>query len=149
MRNLLWVSLIMFLFSLNAWPQDQWLCAEDSSQIQGSQILACGVGEGVNESVARKAALKSAQDEFAAVCDTQTLCGEHKYRAIPSRSTCEKKDSGWKCYRLVKYEIENAPKLVVHNNPANFATYNTNVRDEGMDLIDKLLNKELKKELGR
>ncbi len=145
MRNLLWVTIIMLLMSVNAWPSDQWLCVEDSSQIQGSQILACGIGEGPTESVARKAALKSAQDEFSAVCDTQTLCGEHKYRAIPSRSTCEKTDSGWKCHRLVKYEIESdkkeSTKQAVKYNPQEFAQYN--VRNEIMDLQEENIKKQL------
>lgn len=110
MRNLFWVSLIVFLFSLNAWPMDQWLCTEDSSQIQGSRVLACGVGEGANETIARSAAIRNAQEEFMMICGPGTQCGEHKYNVAPSRSTCSRSEDGWKCYRLIAYEIKEDKK---------------------------------------
>lgn len=142
-----YIVLAGLVIGANICASEMWLCSEDSSQIQGSQILACGIGEGPTESIARKEAFKNAKEEFTSICDTQTLCGEHKYHAAPSRSTCEKKDDGWKCYRLIVYGIESDRRTA--QNPAVFTTYNNSVRDEGMDLMDSLINKELKKQLSQ
>lgn len=139
-------AFLALVLSLNSFAGDSWLCTEDSSQIQGSQILACGVGHGANEAIARKAALTNAKEEFSAICDVNTICGEHKFRARPSRSTCENKGGVWSCHRLVVYGIEEDLR-VAHNDPANFTTYVPNVRDEGMDLMDELINRELRKQL--
>lgn len=133
MRNLLLIMLV----GLNAWAAEQWLCVEDSSQIQGSRVLACGVGVGVNEAQARSQALKSAQDEFSVVCGPDTECGDHKFSASPSRATCSETDGIWKCYRLVVYQIKEAKR------DARIVYY-PNVRDEGMDLMDRALEKELR-----
>lgn len=106
-------ALITVLFSLSALAQDSWLCSEDSSQIRGSQIVACGVGESTQEAVARRMAMDSATQEFNVVCGPQTLCGQHKYRVQPTRSTCEQEKGIWKCYRAVVYEIESELKTSV------------------------------------
>ncbi len=142
---------VLIFLSLNLWASEQWLCTEDSSQIQGSQILACGVGEGHNESTARQLALKNAQQEFATVCDTQTLCGEHKYSAAPSRSTCEEKDGIWKCYRLVKYSIKEDKRTATVETTTNFyaAIFKRDQSDESIDMANELIRQYYKNALGR
>lgn len=137
-----YVYLFLSLLSFSCFGQDSWLCTEDSSQIQGDQILACGVGEGETESAARKSALQSAQDEFLVVCGPNTNCGEHKFKASPSRSTCSKKDGAWKCYRLVKYAIESDRKIA--SNVKAYPVYDMRVRDETMDAIDRWVDKSIK-----
>lgn len=137
--------LLLCVFSQNAWPQENWLCTEDSSQVQGSRILACGIGEGANESIARKAALKNATEEFSVVCGPDTPCGERKYTAQPSRATCERdKDTlMWKCYRLVVYESDKSYRVQIQKEQQKIA-YRSPYRDEGMDLMDASIEKDLR-----
>lgn len=123
-----YVWLFLSLLSFSCFGREDWLCTEDSSQIQGDQILACGVGEDAREGEARRLALESAHNEFSHICSTQTLCGEHKFRAIPSRATCSMSDGIWKCYRLVKYEIETSKRQIAsvysvrpHGDPMEYA----------------------------
>lgn len=137
--------LLGYFMATNAFGMDQWLCTEDSSQIQGSRILACGVGEAMTEAGARKVALLNAEEEFQTICAPETICGQHKYSASPSRATCERSEDGWKCYRLVVYEIKkDYRKKFAMEQPKQFQDYSLNVRDHQMDMIDAMIDKQLR-----
>lgn len=104
-------TLLLFL-SLSAGAQDQWLCVEDSSQVVGESVQACGVGEGPTEGKARAKAFQEAAKEFMAICGPNTECGVHKYAVEPRRATCEREGNSWKCYRLIVYRPIHAERNV-------------------------------------
>ncbi len=149
MKDVLLLSLLSGIFMVSVvFGREDWLCTEDSSQVQGSRILACGVGYGANEMDARTVALRNAKDEFDAICTADTACGLRMYRATPSRSTCEKSEDGWVCHRLVIYETQKKfRKAFTYQDPANFLTYNPDVRSETADLMNELIRKDLKRML--
>lgn len=83
-----------------------WLCEEAASVRRGTEILACGVGEGPTEDVARKKALVAAQLEFLELCGSSDDCKNHKSISSPLRTTCSTLPSGQvRCYRGLSYQI--------------------------------------------
>lgn len=105
--------LLLVCCSINTFGRETWLCSSQASQIQGSSILACGVGEGSSESIARRNALLSAKEEFSGLCDANSECSLHRHSAVPGRTTCESNVGHWKCYRLVTYTVVTTPNGIV------------------------------------
>ena len=120
---------VLLFLSLNVFAQENWLCVEDSSQIQGASILACGVGVGPNEAQARTQARKSAEEEFNLVCGENTDCGDRKFSASPSRATCQESDGIWKCYRLIVYRVSENKR---EHNSNIIEAHNRNMMDEAL-----------------
>lgn len=98
------LTLLSLLIS-SSHASDQWLCKEESSQIRGSTIAACGVGSGITEDEARSLAFNAAKQEFKRVCDLSEHCHYHKIDVEPKRTTCESFNNETKCYRLVLFTI--------------------------------------------
>lgn len=103
--------LLIVYCSIEAFGREVWLCSSQASQIQGSSVLACGVGEGNSESIARRNAFLSAKEEFSGLCDANSECALHRHSVTPGRTTCEGERDHWKCYRLVTYTITNDPSV--------------------------------------
>lgn len=101
---------VMLLLSTLGLTQDQWICQVDSTQIVGGDVAACGVGDGVSEGTARSLAFESAKREFDSICGPDTECGMHKYAVEPKRTTCERVESYWKCYRMVVFKLVSEPR---------------------------------------
>lgn len=96
---------ILLLVSFGTFGREGWLCSEDSTQVRGSTILACGIGSGSDEDSAKRKAFESAKREFHSVCESE--CKLHAYSVAPQRATCEEKNGSWKCYRLVVYRMKD------------------------------------------
>jgi hypothetical protein len=98
----------------------EWLCEEASSVRTGEEILACGVGEGPTEEVARKKALVAAQLEFMEICGSSDDCKGRKSTSTPLRTTCtHPTPETVKCYRGLRYEITGEAQPVAIFNEAN------------------------------
>lgn len=97
--------IIILLFTSYGRAADQWFCTESASKIQHSSVFTCGVGEGKNETEARRSSFDDAENEFKHVCDPSDNCKDHNVNVIPQRMSCIKLDGGYKCYRMVVYEI--------------------------------------------
>jgi hypothetical protein len=98
----------------------EWLCEEASSVRTGDEVLACGVGEGPTEEVARNKALVAAQLEFMEICGSSDDCKGRKSTSVPLRTTCTTPAPGTvKCYRGLRYEITGEAQPVAIFNEAN------------------------------
>lgn len=95
---------LLLLFSPLA-HAEEWLCKEESSQRSGSVISSCGVGLGKDENAARSQAFEHAKEEFLRICSTSDDCKNHAITAEPKRTTCERTEDQYKCYRLVRFVI--------------------------------------------
>ena len=86
---------------------DQWFCTTESGQRDDNKILACGIGDALNnESLARILALKRAIEEFKMICDISADCIGRKYIVIPKRTECVIDKIGLtKCYRLIEVTV--------------------------------------------
>ena len=114
---------VMFmLFSAIAFGDANWLCVDSSSELRGDGFYACGVGYGGDKSVARSNALKSAREEFKAICDENTECGQRQYLPEPKRTSCDKVDTGWVCYRLIVYHQKKALRHIASTTTQHIAS---------------------------
>lgn len=94
--------------SLSAFAKEDWLCVQESSQVQNGEVFACGVGEGKDENAARSSAFENARAEFLRVCNSSDDCKGHKVSVEPKRTTCERNSKeSYKCYRMVVFAIED------------------------------------------
>jgi hypothetical protein len=92
--------------STSAIAKEEWFCTEQSSQIQNGAVQACGIGIGKDEAQARLRAFDNAQMEFKKICDASLNCKGHEATVDPKRTTCEPSADGYKCYRMVAFEIQ-------------------------------------------
>lgn len=95
--------------SAQGWASD-WLCVEASSVRINNTIRACGVGEGRDENEARSVAFDNASAEFKRVCDPSIDCNHNAINVEPARTSCERTEAGYKCYRMVVFSIQR-----IHN----------------------------------
>lgn len=110
MSLLIWT----FLTATMSFAKEDWVCVQEASQVVSSTyVLACGVGEGRDEGLARINAFKSAQAEFDLVCGASTGCRGRAVSVEPKRTTCEQSPEGWKCYRMLSFTIGNEQAVVV------------------------------------
>lgn len=96
-------TVLNFLYSASA--NAEWLCKEGATQSYGNTYIACGVGSGELEEVARKNALNSAKNEFEFLCKQTPTCRDYERTVRPMRSQCGKNKDIWKCYRAIEYGI--------------------------------------------
>lgn len=83
-----------------------WFCGEEAGMRNDNIISACGVGEGINETVARGFALQEAFNEFRMVCENSSDCKGHQILTSQKRQTCFVTQNGhWKCHRLIEVTI--------------------------------------------
>ncbi len=116
----IWLFLGVLTFMTPGAQAAEWLCEEASSVRTGNEILACGVGEGPTEEVARKKALVAAQLEFMEICGSSDDCKGRKSTSTPLRTTCTTPTPGTvKCYRGLRYEITGEAQPVALFNEAN------------------------------
>lgn len=100
------LALILSLFSV-AQASENWLCVTQASKVQGTTVLACGVGSGKDEDQARTNAFNSAKLEFERICSASNDCEPKNYAVEPKRTTCDQDGSEWKCYRLLAYAFQS------------------------------------------
>lgn len=84
---------------------EDWLCKDEASQRIGNVIKACGIGMGTDEARARSESFEQARFEFSKICNASDDCHWHKVSVIPGRTTCEKADDVYTCYRLVNFMV--------------------------------------------
>lgn len=144
------LMLVSALVSLNGYAADDWLCTSQASLVEGSRILACGVGEAATESGARARAFDSAREEFARLCGPGTVCEEQKHVIEPKRTTCAASSEGWKCYRLLVYRLATGSAAAPHIRklPKEHCK-RVSVAQQNDDLIDSMFDQALVKALGR
>lgn len=116
--------MLMLLVSTSAFAKEEWLCTEASSQRRGNSILACGVGEGRDESQARTKALDNSKQEFTKLCELSDDCKNHLITVQPERTTCEKDKRNYRCYRLIVFTIDEGKKR---------ESINPNLKSEGSE----------------
>lgn len=106
------LALILSIILLKAHSVETWLCTSQASKVQGSSILACGVGLGKDEEQARAKAFDAAKAEFDRICQASSTCKDRPFTLEPKRTTCDQDGGGWKCYRLLAYSIsETGPSI--------------------------------------
>lgn len=84
---------------------DNWLCKEASSERNGADIHACGIGYGKDENEARLSAFDNAKKEFSAFCVASDDCRDHEINVVPSRTSCESNNGKYQCYRMIIFKI--------------------------------------------
>lgn len=103
------VFLIMMMLSLgstsSASANESWLCTDESSQIQGTSILSCGIGLANDEDTARAKAFYAAKAEFDRICDASTTCKGKEVKVEPKRTTCAPDGEKYKCHRLIVFTV--------------------------------------------
>lgn len=97
---------LIFFLPILVNANEQWICTEASSQRQGNDILACGIGLGKTENDARLNAFDNAKTEFQRICSSSDDCKNHSITAEPKRTTCDADKNGKiKCYRMIDFTI--------------------------------------------
>jgi hypothetical protein len=102
--------LFFLILSVSSIAHANWFCSEESSDKIGNVINACGVAEASTESKARSDAFESASQEYKHLCEASDDCRYHFVNVKPKRTSCEKTASGFKCYRMLAYEIGDFSK---------------------------------------
>lgn len=104
----LWI--FIFQFSPFAFAKDEWFCTSESSAILQGKVQACGIGIGKDESEARLNAFDNAQAEFRKLCEASDRCHGRETDVEPKRTTCTATATGFKCYRMIVFEIQSSLK---------------------------------------
>lgn len=100
----LFFSLLIFSFPLSSFGA--WICEKAASIKEGESIMACGVGIGADESLARQKALLNAKLEFKAICEDSYDCRSRETIVTPLRNSCTQlSNSTYRCYRGLQYQI--------------------------------------------
>lgn len=89
---------------------EEWLCKEAASIRNGPLIQSCGIGTGKDENHARLAAFDNAKAEFERICLASDDCKNRTVSVEPERTSCTKEKSGYKCYRMLTFEISRSTK---------------------------------------
>lgn len=97
--------LTMFFFPMMSQGADGWFCTESASKIQHSNIFVCGIGESRTEAEARNVSFENAKIEFKNICEMSDNCKDHETSVMPQRMSCVKSEEGYKCFRMVVFEI--------------------------------------------
>lgn len=107
MRDILNILAILLGMALSEYvTAEDWLCTTESGQRIGNTILACGIGDGLEEARSRKLALHNAIDEFETICQMSVDCVGKKTIVEPKRTQCLIEKNGLiKCYRLIQVTI--------------------------------------------
>lgn len=108
-----YVMLLFTYLSAPTFAEEEWFCTGQSSQRIGDEIQACGVATGKDENIARMKAFNNAKAEFKQICDESEDCKDHNVRIEPKRTTCEKEQDSYKCYRLISFIIVS-PKYKIN-----------------------------------
>jgi len=114
---------IFLLSSINAYAD--WLCTEEASQLRGDSVIACGVGLGPTEAMARQDALEKAKQEFEGICEQSYHCRGHETKVEPLRNSCSPNPKGYECVRGFRYEILEEMKEVVREPASSEPTNDT------------------------
>ena len=120
------ILIFIFISATTVYAKEDWLCVQESSQIQNGTILACGIGEGKDEDAARAKAFDSAKAEFNRLCGASDACNGRRVTVEPQRTTCEQNIGGYKCYRLLVFSL-GAQKNI--KSSRSVASFNSNVVD--------------------
>jgi|GEM_PF-4091086 len=78
-----------------------WFCEQAASEKNGNNIMACGIGEGASEDLARKLALESAFVELDSICERSIDCRTFETLIEPQRNDCQKKGEKYRCIRAI------------------------------------------------
>lgn len=106
------VAVVGVLIGVRGAVADSWLCTDEASQRKGNAILACGIGVGSDENVARLTAFDAAKAEFVKLCSASDDCKRRIITVQPHRTACEQNaEKGYKCYRLIEFDIGAEPSL--------------------------------------
>ena len=111
MAGIIFYILILFLNS--AYAASPWLCTENAAERQGDKtIVACGIGFGKNEALAREDASDRARREFLSTCEQSVECRGYETIVTPLRSECDQFNGEARCFRGYRYEITDTKKPV-------------------------------------
>lgn len=104
-------KLILALLILPSVSMADFLCDEESGQLQGDVYHACGIFESKDENEARQKAFVNAKEEFHTYCMSSSNCIRHYIYLNPKRTSCKeiKRDGVlvYKCARLVDFKIDD------------------------------------------
>lgn len=79
-----------------------WLCEQTASERSVDTIIACGEGSGLDESQARRNALRAAVQEFVDICSISSDCEGRKRKVEPKRTSCKRDPRGFiECFRMI------------------------------------------------
>lgn len=110
----------------SSFAKDEWLCVEASSQRIGSEIQACGIGNGKDENSARLNAFDNARAEFTKLCEASDDCNGHEIVVEPKRTSCERVNESYKCYRMLAFTIKDKRKkspIELKESPEIFGSF--------------------------
>lgn len=72
----------------------------------GIEIQSCGYGQGADENRAREKAFDAARSEFNKICESSADCKMREVIVMPSRSECEKTETGIECTRAITFILQ-------------------------------------------
>lgn len=118
---------LTFLACSIAGAAEDWFCKEVASQRSGNLVKSCGVGTGIDENAARSSAFENAKQEFGRLCTISADCRGRAVTVSPERTSCEKEEKNYKCYRMLVFAIgdpvkDNSPEWNGTTNPAAMGT---------------------------
>jgi len=101
------LMIIVLIITSRSLAKEDWLCTQESSLMEDSNILACGVASGKDENEARSKAFDNAKLEFDKLCAISNRCNRKQVNVVPKRTTCDRTLMGYKCYRLLVFNIQD------------------------------------------
>lgn len=99
------ILVVLLMFSSTAYGNQDWFCKRESSQVKQDTVFACGIAISRTEGKARQVALQYAQQEFTDICSLSEHCKGRKFDVIPTRTDCVSISTGFKCYRMVQFNL--------------------------------------------
>ena len=116
------IVILTLIVSSESIAADSWLCTEASSQRHGDSILACGIGNGKDENTARLTGFDNSKIEFDRICKSSDDCRNHNITVQPERTSCEKENGTYKCYRLIVFTIGPVAETTGNYSSKNLKT---------------------------
>lgn len=103
-----WIFLLLFVCQTAL--ADGWFCEQDAGKRTEDGFWVCGMGEALQEGVARANAQSDALRSFHQLCGSSSDCVDAKTSVVPERTSCKQDRTGiWKCHRLLIIYLGGMP----------------------------------------
>jgi hypothetical protein len=131
-------TLILLLLVSQAAFSDDWICKQESSVREGQSIHSCGIGEGSDEDAARTQAFEHAKAEFDRICGSDAFCYKTAYTVQPKRTTCDEVAGGYRCFRMIVFNLQadSDGKPVKRPRPSAFYHRTGPTMGQCMNMVD-------------
>lgn len=131
---------LILILSFIGIDANAWYCQEVASErVAKDTIRSCGVGIAATENQARLNAFDNAREEFKRIASASSDINQKSVVINPQRTSCDKIDGQYKCYRLLVFTFENGSSHPV--NVANRSIAATPTKESTIQKIKKGMKK--------